>query len=103
LNVVGVQMMDAEARFSWVATTARLGCAVRTLRQRRVGLAGVAVIAAAVLGGCSTEQVYGAGQTWQRNQCEQLADANQRDRCIAGTDMTYPQYEARRRTAIDTP
>ena len=43
--------------------------------------------------GCTSEQRYATGQAYQRNQCERLPDAADRERCLANTSTTYEQYK----------
>lgn len=42
--------------------------------------------------GCSSRQLYGAGQAWQRNECQRLADVQERQRCLAKADTSYEAY-----------
>lgn len=43
--------------------------------------------------GCTAQQLYASGQSWQRDQCFRLVDAAQRDRCLSRTWVSYDQYE----------
>ena len=45
---------------------------------------------------CTTEQVYGTAQSWQRNQCSRLPDKAEFDRCMSKTDTTYESYKRQR-------
>jgi hypothetical protein len=45
-----------------------------------------------LLPGCSSQQMYAAGQGYQRNQCLQLPDAAERQRCLEQANMSYDQY-----------
>ena len=96
------QAMQIQAGAVTSAAARGSGGAARAAPHRRARRCVIAV-AVLVLGGCSAEQVYGSGQAWQRHQCERLADTEQRDRCIAGTDLTYPQYQTQRRSAVGAP
>jgi hypothetical protein len=42
--------------------------------------------------GCSSQQLYGVGQAWQRNECFKVADQQERSRCLASTSTSYEQY-----------
>jgi uncharacterized membrane protein len=53
------------------------------------------VIAAAVLAGCTWQQAYDSAQGWQRNACYRIIEQTERDRCLAGTGMSYEQYRRR--------
>lgn len=46
--------------------------------------------------GCTTQQTYNSAQSWQRNECQRQVDTIERERCIAGTTMTYDDYRRRR-------
>ncbi len=45
------------------------------------------------LTGCTAQQLYASGQSWQRNECFKLVDNIQREQCLASTWMPYDQYE----------
>ena len=53
------------------------------------------------LAGCSSRQLYGAGQEWQRNECRHLPTQEQ-DRCLAGTRLSHDDYQ-RQRAAVANP
>ena len=46
------------------------------------------LLPAAWTSGCSLQQAYGAGQAWQRLDCNRIADTQERQRCAAS-----PSYE----------
>jgi hypothetical protein len=48
-------------------------------------------LAAALAAGCSSPQLYAAGQQWQRNECRKLPPAEQ-DRCLKSTAMSFEEY-----------
>jgi hypothetical protein len=52
--------------------------------------AGALIVAA--LGGCSSQELYGGGQNWQRNECRKLPDVQERERCAASTSMSFEEY-----------
>jgi hypothetical protein len=54
-------------------------------------LAGACLLAG--LAGCTAQQLYASGQSWQRNQCFRLVDSIQRHQCLASTWMPYDQYK----------
>jgi hypothetical protein len=45
---------------------------------------------------CTTEQAYGTGQAWQRNQCSRLPDKTDYDRCMSRTNTDYESYRRQR-------
>ncbi|HQR24911.1 MAG TPA: hypothetical protein PK163_09010 [Steroidobacteraceae bacterium] len=53
---------------------------------------------ALLLGACSSQQLYHAGQEWQRTECRKLAPADQ-ERCLASNAVTYDEYERERAAA----
>jgi hypothetical protein len=71
----------------------------RLRRSARVtALAGLLVVA--IGAGCSARQAYDSAQGWQRNACNRIVDAIERERCIASTTTSYDDYR-RQRTAPD--
>ncbi len=46
-----------------------------------------------LLAGCSAQQTYQAGQTWQRNECQKLNDAQARGRCLESASAAYDTYQ----------
>lgn len=53
----------------------------------------LAALALSGLAGCSTQQGYGAGQAWQRNECYKIAQLNDRQRCLQQVDRSYDDYQ----------
>ena len=45
------------------------------------------------LSACSSQQLYGAGQAWQRNECNKIIDSQERNRCMASTNTSYEDYK----------
>lgn len=65
-------------------------------------LLSVALVCAACLSSCSSQQVYGIGQAWQRNECYKIVDAQEHGRCMASTSMSYEEYKRRIEVPKDT-
>lgn len=42
---------------------------------------------------CTNQQLYGAGQAWQKNECQRLQDTDQRARCMRSTATSYEEYK----------
>jgi hypothetical protein len=61
----------------------------------RTYLLSVVLLTAPFLSGCSSQQVYGMGQAWQRNECYKIVDAQEHNRCLASTSMSYDEYRRR--------
>jgi hypothetical protein len=59
----------------------------------------LAVLALPFLAACSTEQVYGAGQAWQKAECSRIIDAQERSRCMASTNTSYEDYKRQQEAA----
>jgi hypothetical protein len=59
-----------------------------------VGAGGLLVLAV-LAGGCTSEQMYGTGQNWQRNQCNRMPDGDERRECMARADVWYDDYAKR--------
>jgi hypothetical protein len=62
------------------------------LTQRFFGF----VLASVFLGlcsGCTSQQLYATGQSYQRNQCLHVPDQGEREKCLSNTNMTYEDYK----------
>jgi len=53
-----------------------------------------ALLAAACSTACTTQEAYGTGQAWQKQQCLKLPDLSERQRCERSTAMSYEKYKA---------
>ena len=61
---------------------------------RRGPLAKVAsVLLMLALCACTSQQWYGAGQGWQKNECHKIVDASERSRCLKNADTNYDAYQ----------
>jgi hypothetical protein len=52
----------------------------------------LALLAIALVG-CSSRQLHGAGQAWQRNECIKIPDQQERSRCLSSAAASYEQYQ----------
>ncbi|HJV80324.1 MULTISPECIES: hypothetical protein [Oxalobacteraceae] len=59
----------------------------------RLLISATAVLATVSLSACSSQQLYGAGQGWQRLECNKINDAAERSRCMASTSGSYEDYK----------
>ena len=50
------------------------------------------LLCAAGLAACTSQQWYGAGQGWQRLECNKMADTAERNRCMASAATSYDEY-----------
>lgn len=70
-------------------------CCSRTVRRRNRTrrLIGCAGLVGLTVGGCSSQQLYGAGQAWQKTECQRLPDAEQRARCLKSSATSFDEYQ----------
>lgn len=62
-------------------------------RPWRSGSLALAVALATAATGCTTQQLYGAGQAWQRQECNKINDAQERSRCMSSSSSSYDEYK----------
>lgn len=43
--------------------------------------------------GCSSQQLYGGGQAWQKNECQRIQDSQERKRCMESAALSYDEYQ----------
>lgn len=60
------------------------------LEQRLVGILFVTI---GLCSGCTSQQLYATGQSYQRNQCLHLADQGDREKCLSKTNTSYEDYK----------
>ena len=60
---------------------------MRTLHTLTLALA-----ASALLGACSSRQLYSAGQQWQAQECRRLP-APEQQRCLQSNAMSFDEYQ----------
>ena len=59
----------------------------------RTSLSLAALLSVSHLLGCSSQQLYGAGQAWQQQACSKIIDPQERSRCMASADTSYEEYK----------
>ena len=52
----------------------------------------IGLVLAGGLSACSARQGYASAQSWQRNQCTKIIDAQERLKCLRDADTSYDQY-----------
>ena len=52
-----------------------------------------ALAALVTLTGCSAQQGYASAQSWKRNQCSKIVDAQERIRCLREAEQPYDSYQ----------
>jgi cytochrome c biogenesis protein ResB len=57
------------------------------------------VLLSASLTGCSTRAVHQTVQGWQQQECRELPDAAERQRCLGSTAADYDDYRRAREAA----
>jgi hypothetical protein len=45
------------------------------------------------LSSCSSQQLYGVGQEWKKNECNKIIDMQERNRCMSSTKTSYEEYK----------
>jgi hypothetical protein len=59
--------------------------------QKYFGAAIIAIVCG-LFSGCTSEQIYGTGQAYQRNQCLDMPEQGERNRCLSKTNASYDDY-----------
>jgi hypothetical protein len=49
---------------------------------------------ALALSACSSQQLYGVGQEWQKQECRRIPDLAERARCEKSAATSYERYQA---------
>ncbi len=52
-----------------------------------------AAVMLVLLGACTSQQVFGTGQEWQKQQCRQIPDTAERARCLQSAARSYEDYK----------
>ena len=55
-------------------------------------VAGRRAAAGLALAGCTSDQMYATGQSWQRNQCMKLPDRADQERCLQRAEVPQDTY-----------
>jgi hypothetical protein len=50
-------------------------------------------LAAALLSGCSSQQLYDNAQGWREAECNKMIDTPRRERCMKEADRSYQEYK----------
>jgi hypothetical protein len=53
----------------------------------------VVSVGAIALPNCSSQQLYGAGQEWQKNECNKIMDTQERSHCMSSAKTSYEDYK----------
>jgi hypothetical protein len=64
----------------------------RILTQKYLSTA-VFSIVCSLFSGCTSQQLYGIGQEYQRNQCLHIPDKIESDRCLSKINTSYDDYK----------
>lgn len=60
------------------------------LDQRRVGFL---LLIIGLCSGCTSQQLYATGQSYQRNQCLYRPDQGDREKCLSNANSSYEDYK----------
>jgi hypothetical protein len=50
-------------------------------------------IACGLASGCTSQQLYATGQSYQRNQCQKMPDQSERERCLSNAGTSHDDYK----------
>lgn len=67
------------------------------MRNRQFSVLFSVALATLFLTACSSQQIYTTGQNYQRNQCQQLPNQTDRERCLERTGGSYDGYQREQR------
>lgn len=67
----------------------------------RIPIMGIAAAIGLAISGCTAQQLYSTGQSWQRNECYRMLDQLERERCLSSVNMPYETYK-KQSDPIDT-
>lgn len=62
------------------------------MRKKYKGLVFISIICG-ILSGCTSQKIYGIGQSYERNQCLQIPDKFESDRCLSKINTSYDKYK----------
>lgn len=68
-----------------------MGLNFEMIRQVCLSLVFLAIVSLAT--SCTSQQIYGVGQAWQRNHCFKIDAAQERSRCLETANSPYGQYK----------
>ncbi len=71
-------------------------------QMKRTIVIWVLMLGTAVLGSCSSKQLYQTGQAWQENECFRIDDIQARNRCLANASVSYEQYKQESEAASES-
>lgn len=59
----------------------------------RTPIMGIAAAIGLAVSGCTAQQLYSTGQSWQRNECIRMLDQLERERCLSNANTPYETYK----------
>lgn len=59
----------------------------------RISVIGIVAAIELTVSGCTTQQLYSTGQSWQRNECTRMLDQWERERCLSNAGTSYETYK----------
>jgi hypothetical protein len=67
-------------------------CEGAILIQKNLSIAVIPIVCS-LFSACTSQQVYGAGQEYQRNQCLHIPDKTESDKCLSKMNSSYDDYK----------
>ncbi|OIR07801.1 hypothetical protein GALL_100830 [mine drainage metagenome] len=64
----------------------------RILIRKFLSIAALPIVCG-LFSGCTSQQLYGTGQEYQRNQCLHIPDKAESDRCLGKINTSYDDYK----------
>lgn len=61
------------------------------------GMQAAVLLGLMALTACTPRSLYGTGQIWQRQACNDMEDVRRRSECLASAGASYEQYQLTRR------
>lgn len=62
--------------------------------RSRIPSAVASLACSCLLGGCTAQELWRAGQQWQKQECARFNDLEERKRCERSAATSYEQYRA---------
>lgn len=59
----------------------------------RIPIISIAAAIGLTVSGCTAQQLYSTGQSWQRNECTRMLDQLERERCLSNANTPYEAYK----------
>jgi len=64
----------------------------KILKQEYLSTAAISIVCS-LFAGCTSQQLYGVSQEYQRNQCLYIPDKVESDKCLSKINISYDDYK----------